>query len=73
MADRAGQALAWPVPSDAGLSPPYGLPPNRVTTADGSFYLSEEIRKMPCPPFKLVRHPGHMVQAANYLGGFRDV
>lgn len=73
MADRAGQAYAWPVPSDAGLSPPYGLPPNRVTTVDGGFYLSEEIRKMACPPFKLVRHPGPMVQAANYLGGFRDV
>eukprot|EP00659_Diplonema_papillatum_P022505 gene22505-34443_t len=25
MADRAGQAYAWPVPSDAGLSPPYGF------------------------------------------------
>ena len=34
---------------------------------------TKEIRKMACPPFKLVRHPGQMVQAANYLGGFRDV
>jgi len=73
MVDRAGQVYAWPVPSDAGLSPPYGLPPSRVTTVDGSFYLSEEIRKMACPPFKLVRPPKKMVQAANYLGGFRDV
>lgn len=73
MVDRAGQAYAWPVPSDAGLSPPYGLPPNRVTTADGSFYLSEEIRKMACPPFKLAHHPAHLVQAANHLGGLRDV
>jgi hypothetical protein len=37
------------------------------------FYLSEEIRRMACPPFKLVRHPGRIVHAANYLGGFRDV
>jgi len=27
MADRVGQAFAWPVPSDAGLLPPHGPPP----------------------------------------------
>ncbi|MGE8359221.1 ash family protein [Pseudomonas sp.] len=28
MAARAGQASAWPVSLVAGLSPPYGPPPN---------------------------------------------
>ena len=34
---------------------------------------TKEIRKMPRPPFKLVRRPGCLFRTSNYLGGFRDV
>ncbi|NQD95785.1 hypothetical protein HP532_24310 [Pseudomonas sp. CrR25] len=53
MAGRAGQASAWPVPSDAGIATPVrSATHNRVATAgDGSLISSRSIRNMHYPPF----------------------
>ncbi|WP_374761376.1 ash family protein [Pseudomonas sp. sp1636] len=53
MVGRAGQASAWPVPSDAGIATPVrSATHNRVATAgDGSLISSRSIRKMRYPPF----------------------
>lgn len=52
MADRVGQAFAWPVPSDAGLLPPHGPPP--LPCSNGGRRLLNRlrsIRKMRYPFF----------------------
>ncbi len=75
MAVRAGQALAWPVPSDAGFLTPVPAPPPiscQNGWVDGSLTVRGD-KENDLSPFKLVRHPGQMIQAANHLGGFRDV
>lgn len=58
MADRAGQASVWPVSSDTGLRPSYGLPPFvRVATVDGSSLIRLRNQGMAFPPFTHAHRP----------------
>ncbi|MBS7690167.1 ash family protein [Pseudomonas lalucatii] len=63
MVGRAGQASAWPVPSDAGIATPVrSATHNRVATAvGGSLIRSRSIRKMRYPPFTQGLHLGLFV------------
>lgn len=66
MADRAGQAFAWPVPSDAGISTPVRF----ATLAESKRYewlfnLSEEHAE--CTDFLLSRAPPGTSDYVSYL------